>query len=332
MPPRNTSPALNLSGIILLGEYASKLWVRAVILFLSFIILIFLFATNAVKLKEKFQPQQSTQPAGEALVKLMEREHVTALDEIKTSLNQMDTWYHYKFILTGGVIAIFLGNIGILGRQTPTSYNASERILETVFMSNRTGAMLTLICLVAFVIDMHIRLNINGIQALGQWIANYVEPSYLNAAGIKNSKFPEQALPETGFIPWETFIRLPRDTNSTIYTISFSIQLHFMTMVSYIIYLMVFQNISLLRGRGKRQQIAFIGFLLVHITLLAFIVVAHTVRDTFYVGCFPLVPLSVCDLSGWQGSTYYIIAWLVLIAINLPYLGRLFLRSNSKKD
>jgi hypothetical protein len=171
--------------------------------------------------------------------------------------------------------------------------------------------MLTLICVVAFVIDMHIRSNINGIQHLGQWISNYVEPAYLKAA--TNTA-------DSGFIPWETFIRLPKGTTSTIYTISFSIQLHYMTMISYILFLMVFQNVSLRSKRNKRQQVAVIGFVLVHLSLLAFILVAHTVRDTFNVGCFPLIPLRVCSLNGTQGSTYYIIAWVFLLILNLPYL------------
>jgi hypothetical protein len=296
---------------IRLNQYPSKLWFRATILILAFIVLVLLSATNAVKLKDEHVPKQSQGVPSEELKKLIAQEHATAIDEIKTSLEQMDTWYHYKFILIGGVIALFLGHFGILGKQDSISPKPSERILETVLMSNRTGAMLTLICVVAFVIDMHIRSNINGIQHLGQWISNYVEPTYLQATA--NTA-------DVGFIPWETFIRLPKGTTSTIYTISFSIQLHYMTMISYILFLMVFQNVSLRSKRKRRQQVAIIGFVLVHLSLLAFILVAHTVRDTFNVGCFPLIPLKVCSLSGSQGSTYYIIAWLFLITLNLPYL------------
>jgi hypothetical protein len=292
-------------------QYPAKLWFRATILILAFIVLVLLSATNAVKLKDEYAAKQSQGVPGEELKKLIAQEHATAIDEIKTSLEQMDTWYHYKFILVGGVIALFLGHFGILGKQDSVAPRPSERVLETVLSSNRTGAMLTLICVVAFIIDMHIRSNINGIQHLGQWISNYVEPTYLQATA--NTA-------DVGFIPWETFIRLPKGTTSTIYTVSFSIQLHYMTMIGYILFLMVFQNVSLRNKRKKRQQVAVIGFVLVHLSLLAFILVSHTVRDTFNVGCFPLISLKVCSLSGSQGSTYYILAWLFLITLNLPYL------------
>ncbi|HKQ99288.1 MAG TPA: hypothetical protein VJT09_01370 [Pyrinomonadaceae bacterium] len=295
-----------------LDHYPVKLWIRVTLLALSFVVLLLLSSTNAVKLKDEYVPKPSQGELSKELKELIQQEHATAVGEIKTSLEQMDTWYHYKFILIGGVIALFLGHFSLLGKQEESAApRSSERLLETVLVSNRTGAMLTLICVVAFVIDMHIRSNINGIQHLGQWISNYVEPVYLQAsvdtAGVR-------------FIPWETFIRLPKETSSTIYTISFSIQLHYMTMIGYILFLVVFQNVSMRNKRANRQQIAVIGFVLVHLSLLAFIIVAHTVRDTFNVGCFPLIPLKVCSLSGSQGSTYYVIAWLFLIVLNLPYL------------
>jgi hypothetical protein len=310
----------------MLEQYSAKLWLRFTLLTLAFIVMIFLSSTNVVKIKNEYKPglssnTQSQQKVGaDPTRELIKEEHEKAMDEIKASLEQMDTWYHYKFILIGGVIAVFLGNIGILGKRDSVSYKASERILESALMSNRTGAMLALICLVALVIDMHIRSNVNGIQQLGQWLSNYVEPSYLSAGGITTGNYPNNALAEIGFIPWETFIRLPRTGSSTFYAVAYSIQLHFMTMVSYVLYMMVFQNISLQSKKGKRQQIAVIGFLFVHISLLAFIVVAHTVRDIFNVGCFPMISLDVCSLSGSHGSAYYFIAWLCLIAFNLPYL------------
>jgi hypothetical protein len=327
MPHKFQNPILKLKELVL-NEYPTKLWVRSIVLSLAFIILILLSSANRIKIKDEYNPKNldtANLEVNEQLKTIIEKQFIKANDEIKTGLEQMDTWYHYKFILIGGVIVVFLGHVGIMGKQNSASHTASERILETALMSNRTSAMLTLVCLVALVIDMHIRANVNGIQHLGHWITYYVEPSYLNAAGIKAKEW-NQVFRQTGYIPWETFIRLPESTN-TLYPISYGIQLHYMTIVSYMFYLIVFQNLSLLgkiSKRGNRQQIAFIGFVSVHISLLIFIIAAHTVRDTFTVECFPMIHRSVCSLSGQYGWVYYLLAWLFLIALNLPYLHRLF--------
>ena len=310
-----------------------KLWFRAALLLLVFIIMILLFSSNDVRIKNEYQPSPTgaTQSQTNAEAKeLIDKEHDKALDEIKTSLEQMDTWYHYKFILIGGVIAIFLGNIGILGKQSSASHKESERILESALMSNRTAAMLTMVCVIAFIIDMHIRSNVNGIQLLGQWITTYVEPSYLKSSGVTTGNDPKYALDKIGFIPWETFLRSPKTTGSTLFPIIYSIQLHFTTILSYLLYIIVFQNISLISTRGRRYQVAVVGFLSVHVSLLAFIVVAHTVRNIFNVACFPMVPHNVYPLSGTHGSIFYLIVWLLLIVIHMPYLLAPILKAKSK--
>jgi hypothetical protein len=342
--PSQTSPLMTRLRERILDQYPRLLWFRALILLLAFILLVFLFYPNQVKLNDKLNPKifmtEQTQQASNGsnafdsqLVKeLIIEEHKKAVDEIKASIEQMDTWYHYKFILIGGVIAVFLGNIGIWGRQSTVTHKTSERILESILMSNRTGAMLTLICLVAFVIDMHIRTYANGIQQLGQWIATYVEPAYFKMSVALNSppgkefigNIPRAAINETGFIPWETFLRFRDKPVNPLYPAVFSIQLHFMTMVAYVLYLMVFQNVSLLGKRVKKQrhQIVFIGFLLVHISVLAFTVVAHTVQDSFEVKCFPVLSGN-CYLPGPQGYMGFLLIWVGLIVVNLPYLYRL---------
>lgn len=313
----------------MLKQYRAKPWFRATLLFLALIIMIFLSSNNVVKVTPDYRPKLSENKQAQIndqVKELMKREHEKALDEIKTSLEQMDTWYHYKFIFIGGVIAVFLGNVGIFGKRSSDSHIESEISLESALMSNRTAAMLTLICIIAFVVDMHIRSNVNGIQQLGLWISSYVEPSVLKSAGITaditTQQYVKDALAETGFLPWEIFTRIPRTSGGTLYAIAYSIQLHFTTILSYLFYIMVFQNISLISKKGERQQIAVIGFISVHISLLAFILAAHTVRNIFYVACLPMVSLDVCSVSGSYGSICYFIAWLFLVGINLPYLLR----------
>src|SRR2546429_301747 len=104
--PLHINNTLNQDGRML-ERFSAKLWFRATLLLLFFVLMIFLSSTNFVRLKDKYKPQltkdKQSQINAEAK-ELIQREHEKAMDEIKTSLEQMDTWYHYKFILIGGVI------------------------------------------------------------------------------------------------------------------------------------------------------------------------------------------------------------------------------------
>lgn len=339
-------------------NYPAKVWFRALLLLLSFILLILIFAPNPIKLKDELKLERPTdaqtqQTAGsptdsvltgiEKLIeaqhdkanieKLIETQHDKANDEIKMLQEQIDTWFHYKFILIGGMVALFLGHFGIFGKQNTTSPKTSEKILVATLMSNRTSVLLALVCIVAFVIDMHIRAHLTNMQGLGHWIYNYVEPAYFRAAGAKTGHIPREGLVRTQFFPWETFIhtntRQVQQTNP-LYRTMYSLQLHFMTIAIYMLYLVVFQNVCLLCKKGKQQQVAFLGFVMVHIAILAFIIVAHTIPNSFDVRCFPISSRD-CWVTGSQGSSYYLIAWLSLLIFSLPYLYLLFPSLQSSK-
>ncbi len=312
-----------------LRTYPAKLWFRALMLCLSFFLLILIFSPNPVRLKAELMLEKAGGAGNPALAgvgKLIEVEHAKANDEIKLLEEQIDTWYHYKFILLGGIVAVFLGHFGILGKLSTPSPKTSEKILVATLMSNRTSVLLALVCVVAFIIDMHIRAHLTGMQGLGHWIYNYVEPAYFQAIGAQTGSIPREGLVGTQFIPWETFLhtstRQVQQTNP-LYRAAYSLQLHFMTIAIYMLYLVVFQNVSLLCKRGKQQQVAFLGFVMVHIAALAFIIVAHTVPNSFDVRCFP-VSAADCWVTGSQGSSYYILAWLLLLLFSLPYLFLLF--------
>jgi len=309
-------------------------------------LLLLIFSPNPVRLKEELKLKtvanepapQSTGglPSPELLnvQKLIETQHEKANNEIKMLQEQIDTWYHYKFILIGGIVALFLGHFGILGKQSALAPKTSERLLVATLMSNRTSALLALVCVVAFVIDMHIRAHLTGMQGLGHWIYNYVEPSYFKTMGAQSGSIPPEGLIKTQFIPWETFlhtsVREVQQTNP-LYRAAYSLQLHFMTIAMYMLYLVVFQNVCLLSKKGKQQQVALLGFVMVHIAVLAFIITAHTVPNSFDVRCFPIASTR-CWVTGSQGSSYYLIAWLLLVLSSLPYLYLLFpsFRSRTK--
>lgn len=318
----------------ILKSYSGRLWFRATLLLFAFILLVLIFSPNGVRLKEELKLGANGNPqSGQvwnhsdtaslaSTEKLIEKEHEKANVEIKMLQEQIDTWYHYKFLLIGGIVALFLGQFGILGKQSASSPKTSERILVATLMSNRASIMLALICFVALVIDMHIRACLTNMQGLGWWIYSYVEPSYFRSIGAQTGNIPQAGLVETQFMPWETFlhtnIRQIQQTNP-LYRTAYSLQLHFMTIAIYILYLVVFQNICLLCKKGKQQQVAFLGFVLVHIAIAAFIIVAHTVPNSFDVKCFPISYFE-CWETGSQGSSYYLIAWLVLMLFSLPYL------------
>jgi len=233
------------------------MWFRGSLLVLSFVLLILIFSPNPIRLKDElklYKAPEQAQPSNDQaklsltrIDKLIDAQHDKANTEIKMLQEQIDTWYHYKFILIGGMVALFLGHFGILGKQSPTSAKTSEKVLVATLMSNRTSILLALACIVAFVIDMHIRTHLTNMQGLGHWIYNYVEPSYFNTIGAQTASIPREALVNTQFFPWEAFLhtstRQVQQTNP-LYRAAYSFQLHFMTIAIYMLYLVVFQNVE----------------------------------------------------------------------------------------
>lgn len=316
-----------------LKKYSAKIWFRGLLLFLSLVLLVLIFSPNPVRLKKELRLTTASEqapasanspgaPSSTRIEKLIDTQYEKANSEIKMLQEQIDTWFHYKFILIGGMVALFIGHFGILRKQTVTSPKTSEKVLVTTLMSNRTSILLALVCIVAFVIDMHIRTHLTNMQGLGHWIYNYVEPSYFNTMGAQTGNIPREALINTQFFPWEAFLHTTtREVQQTnpLYRTAYSFQLHFTTIAIYMLYLMVFQNVCLLSKRGKQQQVSFLGFIMVHIAVLAFIIVGHTIPNSFDVRCFP-ISRSTCWLTGSQGSTYYIVAWLLLVTFSIPYV------------
>lgn len=337
MTPNSKDSFLNLAKQRF-RKFPKEIWFRSILLVLSFWLLVLIFSPNPVRLKEElkigkasaqFQPTATSadKAASERIEKLIDVQHDKANAEIKMLQEQIDTWFHYKFLLIGGIIALFLGHFGLLGgKESTTPPKISEKVLITTLLSNRTSILLALVCIVAFVIDMHIRAHLTNMQGLGHWIYNYVEPSYFKEMGAETTNIPPEALVKTQFFPWETFLHTTtREVQQTnpLYRAAYSFQLHFLTIVMYMLYVVVFQNVCLRCKSVRQQQVAFIGFVVVHIAVLAFIIVGHTIPNSFDVRCFPLLPTD-CWLTGSQGSTYYLLAWLSLIIVSLPYLYLLF--------
>lgn len=333
------------------------MWVRAVFLSLLFFVTMLIFTSDTIRLNEQLEQakthkleqykQANPNPSPQAspptdyehdpVQTLIRTELTKAIDEIKLLQEKIDTWYHYKFIFIGAVVALFLGQIGIWSIRRGDSEQTSLPNFDRLLVSYRTAMMLALACVIAFTVDMHIRTHLKGMQQLGQWIYHYVEPSLLQGANDQNP-----------FIPWETFLRMripekPGEGtdigslhgtvqsmhNNVFFKFMFSTQLHFMSIIIYTFYLIVFHNLCLSRRRGRRPQLAFMGFAFVHLSVLAFIVVTHTVPDAFDVRCFPVFSSENCWVRGTSGSRYYLLAWLLLVGLNLPFIFQLFARRRS---
>lgn len=327
-----------------LVKYSTEIWFRGLLLLFSFILLVLIFSPNGVRVKGEFilgkAPEASqlsangpADPVSARIDQLIDTQHEKANSEIKMLQEQIDTWYHYKFILIGGMVALFLGYFGIWGQQGTTPPKTSEKSLIDTLRSNRTSVLLALVCIVAFVIDMHIRTHLTNMQGLGYWVYNFVEPAYFRVTDMQTGHIPREALEKRQYFPWETFIHTnTREIQQTspLYRAAYSFQLHFMTMIIYMLYLIVFQNVCLLCKGRKQRQVTFLGFIMVHIAALAFIMVGHTIPNSFDVKCFP-ISHEDCWLTGAQGSRYYFIVWFLLVISSLPYLYLLLSRGRSIK-
>jgi hypothetical protein len=294
-------------------------WFRSILLIATFFLLAFLFVSPAVRYAEEAAIRDSNRapnsPIAEMkLDELIKAEHQKAIDEIKLRLEHQDSWYHYKFLILGGVLAIFLGQTG-LSRERNSAPVDRYRKLKRILTADSNYAILVIACVIALVIDMHIRSNMFGMQTIGLWIANYVEPSY----------------PLSGYYPWEQFLRNPNSPSlhlDSLYKLSFTIHLHFLTSIIYLIYAIVLQQICLtfnIRDGLGRKQIIIFGSLLVHLSLLAFVFVAHAVPSAYKMN---LIPFGLWE-SGWKNVGYYIIPWLLIIIFNIPYL--LLIRNTESK-
>lgn len=301
---------------------------RAALLIIAFFLLALLFVSPPIRYSNTTTDRTfpDSIDKDEPSTQFIAAEYQKAIDEIKFRLEQQDSWYHYKFIFIGGLLALFLGQTGLLsglfkGRPS-ASANADYSRIKNILTADSNYAVMVLACVLALIVDMHLRNHMFSMQTLGLWIANYVEPSY----------FPKH--PGNGFYPWEQFIRNPHSSSlhlDSLYRLAFSTHLHFMTTIIYLLYLTVFQQICLTFnkiGGRMRKQIILLGFVFVHLSVLAFIFVAHAVPSTYEMLLIPFNRWA----NGWISLSYYIIPWLVLVALNLPYLLFIRIRKTARRN
>ena len=289
-------------------QLLKQAWFRVATLLISFFFLSLLFVSPPIKYSVTPSPATDGNAVAKdsPLMSMITTEHEKAINEIEFRLAQQDSWYHYKFIFIGALLALFLGQTELLrGRGVDLSRDRLKRLLT----ADSNYAVVALACVLALIVDMHIRNHMFAMQTLGLWIAHYVEPS-LNVTNL------------TGFYPWEQFIRNPNSPSmhlDSLYRLAFSTHLHFMTTIIYLLYLTVLQQICLSfrkSGRIGRRHFVLFGFVFVHLSMLAFVFVAHAVPSRYEMA---LIPINEWK-SGWVSVAYYLIPWLVIVSLNVPFL------------
>ncbi len=257
--------------------------------------------------------------------KLLEMEHQKAINEIQMRIKFEDEWFHNKFMLVGGLLTGFLLFLGMAKRVNEQTIKGGEvtiyeQRLAEIFHSNAASSVLALSCVISMAIDIHIRNNMVVIQQLALWITHFVEPAYLHLASAMQ--------PSSNFYAWEQFLRIGGGMHrDDLYGFVFYPHLHFLTWVLYILYL-----ITLYRGIQKERdpeqnRIAFILFVLVHLTLAGLTGIAHAAPAAFE---YKIVPYIDWWVTGWLAVAYFFIAWFLLIMVTLPISYRLGLGFKSK--
>ena len=135
-----------------------------------------------------------------------------------------------------------------------------------------TSFILSLSVIVAVSIDMQIRSGRIVINQLGSWIFHYAEPILLG-----------------NDLGWEAFLRLDGGYHAnTVYTMTFWPNIYYLSIGLYLLYLVVSRKAL---GKYAHRNTVWLGFWLLHITLLVAALSSHVVPYTFQVNPHPIIAL-----------------------------------------
>lgn len=291
--------------------------VRAAFLVATFVVLSLLFLSPSIRLTDKLQEYAKSEGRNSldrSTMQYLEVENQKVIEEIKLRTEAQDSWFHYKFILTGGMVALLLGQIGLghfgSDRKEQPAGGKSRRWVKDFFSSEAAYLILALSCVVGFIIDMHLRSQHYANQRLGLWLAYYVEPSFVTAKDMG-----------LGFRPWEQLLRASDSAYlDNLYRLFYSLHLHYMTVFIYLLYSLLLQGVCLgfeHNEKNEGQRLAVMaGFIFVLLSAFAFTLVAHTIPGIFVMH---LIPFEMYENGLWS-MLYYLIPVPFLVALHLPYL------------
>ncbi len=235
----------------------------------------------------------------------------SAVSEIRQYQEAEDRWFNYKFILIGGLLGAFLARFAL--DKKPTS--DSEERLGQLISSSTTCCALAFATIVALTIDIRVRTGTAIIYQIGNWLAAFAEPTLLQIAGNPRN-----------FLPWEMFLRTGDNMHTdAFYIFALEPNLHLATLIIYLAYLGVLQEISL-KSRPTNLGLTLASFALVQFTLLLFAWMSHTQPGAFQSQVIPFVDLWV---RSNKVGFLYILPWLGITLLSVPYLYLLYQRRSS---
>lgn len=195
------------------------------------------------------------------------------INEIQMRLQDQNTWFHYKFILVGGLFAAFWAVFQYIGKQGLSKgerYDSTAQ-LEITFRSPLMTITLATVCSLCLMIDLHIRGNAIVVNQIGLWIASHVEPLYLG-----NDAFRPHS-----FLAWETFLRRGGAMHTDVVnSITFFWPIHILTVSCFLLYLINARTAMVNHG-GTRTTLELLSFLLVHFFLIVLAWTGHYVPPMF---------------------------------------------------
>jgi hypothetical protein len=244
---------------------------------------------------------------------LLEQEVKKVFDEIQARNNNMDTWYHHKFLLVGGLLAILLTKELLPALHGKDRGPKPEKSTNDFDVTDVAVIVFGAACVVSIAADIHIRIDATMTGMLGRWIANYVEPQ------VSPTYY------------WESFIRHGPSVHTSYLTqVTFAPHLHFLTWPMYLLHLWFFQEMALGwtraedRRPSKYPMFGVGSFILVQLSLFVFVFVAHS---TPY--AHDLIVMDYFYTVTWLGAELAL--WGFLCSLSIPYL-RMLIHQMNKED
>nr|VFJ92190.1 MAG: hypothetical protein BECKLFY1418A_GA0070994_102128 [Candidatus Kentron sp. LFY] len=247
---------------------------------------------------------------------ILGEEHKKVAAEIKLLQALQDEWFHNKFLLIGILVFGFVAHTLIPYFRKPNRKDEhpaldTDGILNHVLSPGITLActVLALACVVSFMIDIHIRNYVSSSIQAGLWIRHHVEEPIL---GNKT---------ENDIKGWETFLYNPcKKKNSEeckerhsdhSYRTSWS-HFHALTWLVYIIYMTLLFDVW---KSHTDRRILWLGFALVHLSLMGFSWMAHSPPSGFQSQTWPLIE----GYDSYYAPLQYVALCAVLVGVNILY-------------
>jgi hypothetical protein len=160
-------------------------------------------------------------------------------------------------VVLGFIVKIYVEASNTKGGQKKPQWDVDD-IQENLFSSSATCTVLALACVVSLAIDSHIRVHTATAAQVGIWIKECVEAPIFG---------------KDSFTGWETFLHNPLSGENEkgmhaddLYRFLWP-HLNILTWLVYVTYMMVL--FRTLRTVQSNRRVIFIGFILVHLSLLA---------------------------------------------------------------